>query len=157
MPADDFHTRPFDEGTLTKLQIFELYAREWLPVFLSNPTRPEIHIFDFFAGPGQDVRGELGSPLRLLRQLGSFTHFSGWSKVSMHAHFFDASPRKIAQLRKAIDQSGLCPNGVTLDVQVLEFQEAIPKYQTTLAKAQAAKLLLIDQTGVDQEIGRAHV
>jgi hypothetical protein len=35
MPADDFHGKPFDEGTLTKLQIFELYTRGWLPVFLS--------------------------------------------------------------------------------------------------------------------------
>jgi hypothetical protein len=69
MPASDFHKRPFDEGTLTKLQIFELYAREWLPVFLSpeRPPRSEIHLFDFFAGPGTDSDGELGSPLRLLR------------------------------------------------------------------------------------------
>lgn len=37
MCADRFHDRPFDEGTLTKLQIFQLYAREWLPVFLSKP------------------------------------------------------------------------------------------------------------------------
>ena len=70
MPTPDFHKKPFDEGTLTKLQIFELYAREWLPVFLSpeRPPRSEIHLFDFFAGPGTDTAGELGSPLRLLRQ-----------------------------------------------------------------------------------------
>ena len=29
MSPDDFHDKPFDEGTLNKLQIFELYAREW--------------------------------------------------------------------------------------------------------------------------------
>jgi len=45
MPAADFHDKPFDEGTLTKLQIFELYAREWLPVFLSGKDiwRTEVH------------------------------------------------------------------------------------------------------------------
>ncbi len=39
MSPDDFHDKPFDEGTLTKLHIFELYAREWFPVFLS-PGKP---------------------------------------------------------------------------------------------------------------------
>jgi len=66
MASDDFHDRPFDEGTLTKLQIFELYTREWLPVFLARPRpdgrRAEIHIFDFFAGPGADSRGRTGKP-----------------------------------------------------------------------------------------------
>lgn len=71
--SGDFHEKPFDEGTLTKLHILELYARAWLPVFLARevPPFPEIHIFDFFAGPGADPIGQLGSPLRLLNQLNS--------------------------------------------------------------------------------------
>ena len=78
MAAGDFHSRPFDEGTLTKLRIFELYAREWLPVFLASasPLRPEVHLFDFFAGPGIDASGQLGSPLRLLTQLKTFQNLS---------------------------------------------------------------------------------
>jgi len=39
MPAADFHNRPFDEGTLTKLQIFELYARSGC----QSSFRPIIH------------------------------------------------------------------------------------------------------------------
>ena len=75
--SDQFHGRPFDEGTLTKLQIFELYAREWLPVFLArtDPPKREIHVFDFFAGPGTESKGELGTPLRLLRQLAGVQGF----------------------------------------------------------------------------------
>src|SRR5262245_30873128 len=38
MPSGKFHKKPFDEGTLTKLSLFELYTREWLPVFLGQPT-----------------------------------------------------------------------------------------------------------------------
>jgi len=70
MPTGDFHNRPFDEGTLTKLQVFELYAREWLPVFLSpeHPLHKELHLFDFFAGPGADSAGVPGSPLRQLHE-----------------------------------------------------------------------------------------
>jgi three-Cys-motif partner protein len=79
MAASDFHTRAFDEGTLTKLRIFELYAREWLPVFLApaKPPRNEIHLFDFFAGPGTDSAGEMGSPLRLLSQLKEYQGLAG--------------------------------------------------------------------------------
>src|SRR6266436_4533940 len=101
MPVADFHKKPFDEGTLTKLQIFELYAREWLPVFLApdRPSKREVHVFDFFAGPGTDIRGELGSPLRLLRQLKNFEHLPAWSKVGVHAHFFDADTTKIRNLK----------------------------------------------------------
>ena len=90
MTASDFHKKTFDEGTLTKLQIFELYSREWLPVFLAQerPLRPEIHLFDFFAGPGTDVVGEFGSPLRLLRQLKGYQGMLGWPRVGVHVHFF---------------------------------------------------------------------
>src|SRR5215831_18730688 len=74
MSSGKFFGKPFDEGTLTKLEIFELYAREWLPVFLSqtNPIKLKIQIFDFFAGPGMDSKGQFGSPLRLLKQLNNY-------------------------------------------------------------------------------------
>lgn len=151
MPAADFHKKPFDEGTLTKLQIFELYSREWLPVFLSpeRPPRPEIHLFDFFAGPGTDAAGELGSPLRLLRQLKEYQGMAGWPHVRVHAHFFDASLSKIKQLEANIDNHRLRLPNVNLDVQALKFEDAFERCAPTLANPQAAKLLFIDQFGVD--------
>lgn len=65
MGRSDFHYKPFDEGTLNKLDLFERYAAEWIPVFISRPDPPdsEIHVFDFFAGPGLDSAGQSGSPL----------------------------------------------------------------------------------------------
>jgi len=39
----------FDDATLLKLELFRGYIREWLPVFLSKKTFPEVHIYDFFA------------------------------------------------------------------------------------------------------------
>jgi len=101
MNADGFHDRPFDEGTLTKLQIFQLYVREWLPVFLSRPEPQwkEIHLFDFFAGPGTDSEGVPGSPLRLLEELRTAQKQPGWGKVRVEAHFFDEDAAKIDALR----------------------------------------------------------
>jgi len=149
--SDHFHGRPFDEGTLTKLQIFELYAREWLPVFLarSDPPKREIHVFDFFAGPGTDSKGELGSPLRLLRQLAGVQGFPGWVHTKVHAHFYDSDPVKIDKLRRTIAAQGPTISGLTLDVDILEFEEALRRNATLMSNAHAAKLLLVDQFGVD--------
>ena len=151
MPAKDFHNKSFDEGTLTKLQIFELYAREWLPVFLSRerPPKSEVHLFDFFAGPGTDPAGAWGSPLRLLRQLKGYQGLPGYSHVRVHAHFFDASRRVITQLEANIDDQQLRLQRVVLDVQALQFEDALQHCAKTLADRQAAKLLFIDQFGVD--------
>lgn len=152
MPGDDFHDKPFDEGTRTKLQIFELYAKEWLPVFLSSekPWLPAIHIFDFFAGPGTDSANEPGSPLRLLRQLQVCQGFAGWGKVRIHVHFYDEDAGKIAQLKENIVAHGLNLPNVNFDVQPLRFDDAFRESAQTLANPQAAKLVFIDQKGVSQ-------
>ena len=64
----DLHRHPFDEGTITKLEIFEAYTKEWLPVFVMGPFR-HICIFDLFAGTGRDQKGVAGSPIRILQQI----------------------------------------------------------------------------------------
>ncbi len=58
----DLHRHPFDEGTITKLEIFEAYTKEWLPVFVMSPYQ-HICIFDLFAGTGRDQKGVAGSPI----------------------------------------------------------------------------------------------
>ena len=150
----DFHSKPFDAGTLAKLEIFELYTGEWLPVFLAShkPLRNEIHIFDFFAGPGLDARGELGSPLRALRTIKRCLGLrqSGWPTVQVVAHFSDIDSQKIGSLKRNIESLGLRIPGVKLDVRPLSFESALTEYEVTLRKADGAKLLLIDQCGVDQ-------
>ena len=126
MSPDDFHDKPFGEGTLTKLQIFELYAREWFPVFLSTgkPWLNAIHVFDFFAGPGTDCNNILGSPLRLLRQLRDYQSSEGWDKVRIHMHFYDGDADKIEQLRDNIVAQGLQLPNVNFDIQPLLFDDA---------------------------------
>ena len=149
MSRDDFHDKPFDESTLTKLDIFELYVREWLPVFLKHPHRPEIHLYDFFSGPGTDSDGTFGSPLRILKQLQDYRELIQSSGVTISVHLFDEDPDKIRTLEQKIDQFGLRLPGIQFDVRPLAFAMAFQQASQTLANPQAAKLLLIDQFGVD--------
>ena len=41
----DLHEKPFDEGTLKKLDIFEAYTKQWLPTFIMNNFESDIYIF----------------------------------------------------------------------------------------------------------------
>ncbi|MCZ6672545.1 MAG: three-Cys-motif partner protein TcmP [Verrucomicrobia bacterium] len=150
MPSKDFHNKPFDEGTLTKLNIFELYTREWLPVFLSqeNPPRHEIHIYDFFAGPGMDSKGIWGSPLRILRQLKNCQVFKGWNRVSINIHFFDKSQKKIDQLNLNVDTHRPKAQNIRYDIRPMGFTDGLKISEQDLANPNAAKLVFIDQTGV---------
>lgn len=152
MASSDFHQRSFDEGTLTKLRIFELYAREWLPVFLSRakPPRREVHLFDFFAGPGVDSAGNPGSPLRLLKQLKEYQHLAGWPHVHLRAHFFDAIASKIKHLKVNLETPEYRVPNVVTDVRPIEFHAALKDCAPILASQHAAKLVFIDQCGVDQ-------
>jgi len=64
MAKKDLFEKPFDDGTISKLEIFEDYFKEWLPVFISRKEIiwNNIQIFDFFAGEGKDVSGGQWKP-----------------------------------------------------------------------------------------------
>jgi three-Cys-motif partner protein len=72
MVERDFHSKPFDQATVTKLDIFEKYLESWLPVFIHSPFVKTINICDFFAGTGCDSKGIPGSPLRSLNIINKF-------------------------------------------------------------------------------------
>ena len=68
MSKNDINDKPFDEGTLLKLDIFRECFREWFPVFVHNPSISHIFIYDMFAGSGKDSLGNPGSPLILVQE-----------------------------------------------------------------------------------------
>lgn len=152
--AEDFHDKPYDPGTLTKLRIFELYAQEWIPVFVSPlaPKFDRVEIFDFFCGPGKDAAGVLGSPLRILNQLRVYHQkgMAGWSKVSITVHLYDEDCGKIERLKKVLQTEDWSIPGVTIDCKPLAFKDALLAHQRVLMDRGAAKLLIIDQYGVDE-------
>ena len=137
MATKDFHNKPFDAGTLTKLRIFELYAQEWIPVFLSQsqPKFQEAHIFDFFSGPGTDSTGTYGSPLRTLNQLLSYREkgLAGWHKIQVVVHFFDENSGKIAQLCSSLDQPEWKIPGVLIDCRPISFQKALDAHKSLMS------------------------
>ncbi len=144
--------RPYPESTLTKLQIFELYVKSWLPVFLAKETSRfrELHIFDFFAGSGTDSNGVFGSPLRILQQLRAYEDLPGWGTRGVHCHFFDKIAWKIKKLDVNVKQNDLEIPGVTLDIRRILFTSAFKESRPVLANKNAAKLVFIDQYGVGQ-------
>jgi three-Cys-motif partner protein len=152
MSAEDFHKKAFDEGTLTKLEIFQLYTREWLPVFLSrqHDWLCEVHLYDFFAGPGTDAKGVYGSPLRTLEVLREYSsrELAAWGKIPVTAHFFDESKSKIAALKKTVALPEWQVPGVLASAEPADFATAFAASQATLRQRDAAKLLIIDQFGV---------
>ena len=154
MGKADFHDKPYDAGSLSKLGIFELYTQEWIPVFVSQPEPrfKEVHIFDFFCGPGTDSQGAYGSPLRILRQLRRFYDrgMAGWNKVRIVAHFFDEDENKIASLKSTLRSSDWNIPGVLIDSRPLPFGEALLEHRNLLSDSRFAKLLIIDQFGVDE-------
>ncbi len=96
MGCKDLHMKPFDKGTVAKLEIFEDYAQAWIPTFVMQAHVPEIHIFDFFAGPGYDCNNIYGSPIRILKkldeQLGNI--LAKKTKIVLHLNEYESNKKK---------------------------------------------------------------
>jgi len=154
MAKSSFHDEPYDAGTLTKLKIFEAYVEAWIPVFTSKPEPPfpEIHIFDFFSGPGTDSNSVAGSPLRILSKLKNYQQegrLQGWDKVSIHVHLSDSHQGKTAELASLVKQPAWHIPGINLQVQTLKFEDALLRHEAVLRNHRTAKLLIIDPFGVN--------
>src|SRR5215213_6282761 len=96
MPYQDLHSEPFNVTTITKLEIFEDYAEAWIPTFVMQTGINEIHVFDFFSGPGYDQMEVAGSPIRLLRKITSYLglFLSMKTKIVLHLNEFEPGKAK---------------------------------------------------------------
>lgn len=151
----DLHEKPFDEGTLKKLDIFEAYTKQWLPTFIMNNFESDIYIFDLFAGPGYSVTGQEGSPIRILKQVNNQIGniFSRNKKVCVLFNEYDKD--KVEKLKKACES--FCNNHAELkraiaskhvQYKILNTDVALlfPKVKTYLGKHPL--LLFLDQNGI---------
>ena len=102
--AKNMHAKPFDEGTMVKLELFKLYFREWLPVFTKSQFNKQIEIYDFFAGEGTDVEGTYGSPLILLDEIKSYCADFINNSTRVEVHFNDFSSKKISKLDSNVNE-----------------------------------------------------
>ena len=151
MPAS-FHDEPFDEGTLTKLELFHRYAEAWLPVFVARHELiwPEVNIFDFFAGAGTDSTGAEGSPLRLLRVIEGQRKHLGRPGLRVSLHLSDAHAGKVAQLSRTLAARRTEGLPVRIDVQRADFATRFAAVKGEITKRSSANLLIIDQFGVKE-------
>lgn len=100
--ARNIHEKPFDAETLTKLEIFETYTKEWLPTMILGKPGKTICIFDFFAGPGYDISGVPASPIRILQQIVNQYGNILANKTNICVWFNELDKRKYNQLTKAV-------------------------------------------------------
>lgn len=141
--------KPFDDGTIDKLQIFEDYFKEWLPVFIARKDIiwKEIQIFDLFAGEGTDVNGTYGSPMRIVKVLNENKAqiYQSKVKIKLIVNEFDQEKFKLLtqNLNSIIDKS-ICEL-LTYNKDFIEvFNAHFDSMKLT------ANFLFLDQNGIKQ-------
>lgn len=149
MPKIEIDDKPFNEATLTKLNLYERYAREWLPVFLGERIiYPEIHICDFFSGSGTDSHGTWGSALRLLAVVREYRGLIATKPVTVTVHLSDKSEAKIERLKERIGAESFDKLPIAIDVEASSFEKRFEQLHARLAMPDATNLLIVDQYGV---------
>ena len=104
----NFHANPFDEATLTKLEMFENYARSWIPVFCSPPYRDSrINIVDLFAGPGRDSNQNPGNPLLLLKQIREYSSLAQTHNVQIRLILNEKIKKKAKALQATMESENI--------------------------------------------------
>jgi three-Cys-motif partner protein len=150
MARKDLHEKPFDEGTTTKLEIFENYAQEWIPTFIMSGHK-ELWIFDFFAGTGYDKNSVAGSPIRILKQIKRQAGNIFQRKTKINVCFNEFDKQKFDLLQKScnkfiLDNSELSRININLIFRNLDFVDLFPKTLSTIKKFPS--LLYLDQNGM---------
>jgi three-Cys-motif partner protein len=151
MPQKDLHSRPFDEGTITKLEIFENYAKKWIPTFVMSSSVKEIWIFDFFAGTGYDLNRVAGSSIRILQQIKNQIGNIFKQGTIINVCFNEYEKEKYNLLEESCkqflsDNSDLGRAKVNIFYRNQDFAEIFPNAIKTINKYPS--LVYIDQNGM---------
>ena len=159
--AKNINSKPFEDTTQLKLDIFRECFREWLPVFIHTKWTEEVVIFDFFAGSGKDTNGVLGSPLVLLDEAkGENRRLCSNVKKNISFIFNEALVKKSKELKVNVENHIVnCENdnkcgGCIYETEVLqyEFKSLFEEKSITnlLSSNKIGKFILLDQYGFSQ-------
>lgn len=153
MSKKKLFSKPFDEGTKIKLDIFRAYLKEWLPVFISSRKDvfwPTIYIYDFFAGAGKDSIGTFGSPLIILDVLNEYNNLVEKTSVKIKVILNEKQSKEYNSLCANVNAFNYNPK---IDVQLVNkpfkeyFDSIYPNLQET---TKSPKLFFLDQYGVKE-------
>lgn len=154
MTAKNLHEQPFDEETILKLEIFEDYLQEWLPTFVMSHADGNIRIFDFFAGPGKDVAGNFGSPIRILQQIKAQSGNIFQKRCRIHVCLNEYDATKFKLLGQCCEQyinedkelSRLYSKYLFLEFHNEDFADLFPQCHNIIYSAPS--LVFLDQNGM---------
>lgn len=150
--AKDLFDKPFDEGTLKKLQIFEEYLKEWLPTFTSRRKLiwDKILVYDFFSGEGKDSAGNIGSPLIILEELKNHYEIIQKRKIMVRVIFNEKVKKKYKKLCSNVDPY-LQEAPIKYLIENKDFKELFDEvYPKMLRTIDLPRLIFLDQNGVKQ-------
>ena len=150
MSGKNLHREPFSEETITKLEIFEAYAREWLPTFIMSGAKM-VYMFDLFAGTGYDKAGVSGSTIRILTEVKNQIGHIFQKKTKVHVYINEYDKKKFTQLKKACEtflteNPELGRAGVELHYYSEDFEVLYDKLEPYIGKVPS--LVYLDQNGV---------
>lgn len=94
----NMHKQEFDSGTDIKLALYKSYMKAWLPIMCKTGVQT-VYIYDLFAGPGKDAKGNSGSPLILLDILMKNCPLMHEGNLHATILFNDKKKRNITQLQ----------------------------------------------------------
>ncbi|WP_316837817.1 three-Cys-motif partner protein TcmP [Pedobacter nutrimenti] len=148
MAAIDLHSKPFDEPTITKLEIFEDYTEAWLPTFIMQ--KRSVCIFDFFAGTGYDKNGVPGSPIRILNQIQQHRGniFKNEVEIKLYLNEYDESKYNLLMIacRNFLDSFPGLEKIVKIEYSNEDFEKLFPKLAPEIHKSPS--LVFLDQNGI---------
>ena len=149
--SKDFHSEPFDAGTIKKLEIFRGYIREWLSLFLAaNKGYSNVSLYDFFAGPGTDINGVKGSPLIIIEELNRYLNDPSNPQakgVKINLYFNDDEKDKYLELSKLVKAEAL-RSSIGLEVENKDFGVAFESKFPVISAPHTANLIILDQSGI---------
>ena len=151
----NLHDKPFDEGTITKLNIFEAYAKAWLPTFIMNVHEPNIYIFDLFAGPGYSITRQEGSAIRLMKQINNQIGNIFIKKKKVFILFNELDKEKAKALKQSCDayieshthfKRAIESKLINIRILQVDVAELYPRIKPYIGKFPL--LLFFDQNGI---------
>jgi three-Cys-motif partner protein len=149
--SKNIHNEEFDDSTLAKLYIYESFLKKWLGVFTAAKTIhfKTLNIFDYFAGPGTDSEGNIGSPLITVKTIPGYENYIIKNNIRVNLFFNEFSTPKYNSLVKNINAIEY-KSYINADIQKQDFKVIFDTHYNLMKDANATNFVFLDQNGVKQ-------